>query len=146
MQTLDVLDIHIPMVLDERIREFDYGQFNQAKTDEISHIIKNYFRDAEHGMIHNKIGVSGESYFSLVSRIYSFMTELLERNEDSLVISHESIFLEIGKLWKVLHPSLAAEEILVKQGELTELVFLSADVALIDRRFDEIKNSRGLNH
>jgi broad specificity phosphatase PhoE len=142
IQTFNALDISIPMILDERIREFDYGRFDQVNISDISHIIKKYFSNAENGIIYNKIGVCGESYYALVSRTYLFIAELLEKNEDALIISHDSIFLEIGKLWKVLNSNLVAEGISIKQGELLNLNCSLKDVGLIHRHLNEIKNLR----
>jgi broad specificity phosphatase PhoE len=100
IQTFEYLDLNIPLILDKRIKELDYGQFNKRKVTNISDEIGAVFKNAKQGNLNMRLGKSGETMQELINRVKSFWSEIEENNENVLIISHKSVIIEMLKLDK----------------------------------------------
>lgn len=132
VKTFDLLDLDIPLVLDERLREVDYGQHNGRKLKEIFGEIATIFQRAKKGEdVRTRFGDNGENYLELVTRIQSFLIDLLERDENVLVISHESILIEIHKTWEKLYRPIPGKDMRNDYKKPSSLKFTSKDIVKI---------------
>ncbi|MFW6110174.1 MAG: histidine phosphatase family protein [Patescibacteria group bacterium] len=97
VQTFEYLDFDIPLILENRIREFDYGKCNQSDVAEVSTKIKEFFKNASLGQRTMRFGGNGETFQEFNERVISFWEELQRKRENVLVITHESVIIEILK-------------------------------------------------
>jgi len=142
LQTFKFLKIKIPLIIDERIREIDYGLYNGKNLNDVSAGIKAIFRRAtDDKSMRDRFGINGENYLELILRVYSFLMGIIRKNENVLIISHEAILIEIEKIWRKLRG------LEIKNRSDTEhsyekplkLLFNPGDICWIQKARDELE-------
>lgn len=73
----------IPLFIDERLLEFDFGEFEGTKVDD--EIFLNFRNQLAHKM------PEGESILEAAQRIYNMLDEIKEENKTVLLVCHNGI-------------------------------------------------------
>ncbi|MDD5289968.1 MAG: phosphoglycerate mutase family protein [Patescibacteria group bacterium] len=135
IETLKYANLQTPYVIDERIKELDYGIFDGKKIEEVTESINNtmcWVRAGDNGV---KFGETGENQRELISRVYSFLKDVISANENVLVITHECIISIIARLHRKINNY--EKKLKINNAEIIELIFEPTDVALIDKELKQ---------
>ena len=103
VQTANLVRKYMPsveFVTDDRIREIDYGTYNQKKNDSILDDVR---RRQKNGDFFVRFGKYGENKFEIYNRLLSFLEDLENENftnNNILIVSHGSI---ISSLMRILN-------------------------------------------
>lgn len=103
VQTANLVREYMPsveFVTDDRIREIDYGTYNQKKNDSILDDVRRRQKDGDFFI---RFGKYGENKFEIYNRLLSFLEDLENKNftnNNILIISHGSI---ISSLMRILN-------------------------------------------
>ena len=129
VQTANLVREYMPsveFVTDDRIREIDYGTYNQKKNDSILDDVRRRQKDGDFFI---RFGKYGENKFEIYNRLLSFLEDLENKNftnNNILIISHGSI---ISSLMRILN---------IKSAHLNKGDFICIDN--ID--FNEVRKTR----
>lgn len=94
-ETLEqIIDKDKHYMVDSRINEFDYGDFKGYTYIEINKMYPYIYGQLEKNTFSTKIP-SGESYNEFFSRVNDFLEELKEKNENTLIVSHDGVIRAI---------------------------------------------------
>lgn len=103
VQTANLVREYMPsveFVADDRIREIDYGTYNQKKNDSILDDVR---RRQKNGDFFVRFGKYGENKFEIYNRLLTFLEDLENENfanNNILIVSHGNI---ISSLMRILN-------------------------------------------
>lgn len=132
VQTLASLCVDIKncsLVPEERIRELDYGQYDNQKNSRIDPLIEKILKRVLRGDNTIRFGITGENEYELIHRLYSFIIDLIRKDEDSLVVTHDCVIVVLS----ALHSQLRGRVSVIKSIDNARIVSLDFTKEDVDR-------------
>lgn len=80
--------IDAKIILDERLKEINYGMWNGMDINDLFKYYKNDYYTFINDPLNYKRQPFGENYYDVIKRIREVILELLEINKDILVVTH----------------------------------------------------------
>lgn len=114
----------IPIVIDNRIREINYGKYSGQKNNEE---LDNTRLKQINGDFFTRFGDSGENKFDIEYRLSTFLIDILKSNsldDTILIISHGSITSYMKRILNIKTPH-------IKTGKIEEFTNLDFNPVLI---------------
>ena len=137
-ETVRYLNLLVPVVIDERIKELDYGELEAVSEKEAAADLKRIMDLIYRGDYQVRFGSTGENQQELLSRIYEFLIELIKKEETALVVTHGCVISIIHRLYRQLNN--LEEKIKSENAKLIEVDFKNDNLPLINNLLAEINN------
>lgn len=129
IETIRYVNLPSRLILDDRLKELDYGNFDGKLQSEVENEIIQTMERIRQGDNKIRFGVSGESQQELISRIYNFLIETIEGGETVLAVTHECVISIIGRLHRKLRKY--DKKIKAENGLIIDFLFKLGDAELI---------------
>lgn len=97
-------EMNLPIQADERLVEQGFGSFEGFTYEELKESHGHVFTDYYHGSWCTETPLGGESFQEMVERIEPFLQEVISKNQDCLIVSHNGVMRTILYLLLDLSP------------------------------------------
>lgn len=83
------------IIIDDRIKEIDYGYYNNKNKKEVDRKIGETLSRIMAGDNSIRFGENGENESEIMERIYDFLIDLAKKNQNCVVITHQGVIDKI---------------------------------------------------
>lgn len=79
------------IIVDDRIKEIDYGRYDGKKKEEVDSKIERTLYRILAGDFSIRFGEDGENESEIMDRIINFLIDIVQKNQNCVVVSHQGI-------------------------------------------------------
>lgn len=138
IETLKYADFFGEFIIEERIKELDYGDFDCRPVSEVEVEIVKTMEKIYQGDNEIRFGLTGENQKEFISRIYDFLAEVIKNDEPAAAVTHESVISVIHRLYRKMRR--CEEKIKAENAKIIKLEFWPNDLSIIQTELQDYNN------
>lgn len=136
--TLSCVDFSEKLILDARIKELDYGDFDFRPQQDVEMEIIKTLEKISNGDYDARFGKTGENQREFINRVYGFLIEVIKNDEPALAVTHECVISAIHRFYRKIRN--LDKKIKVENCQIIDLEFEPQDISTLQ---DELRRYGG---